>query len=189
MFSIGDTVYIGKYTRVTSQVPCPDCAGQRFLTVTLGNGDQHTIECACCLERRSWGADYPRGWVEHVELSATTTEATISGVSVTTRGIEYETSAGRAVHEGYDPDWGGYPTARATTEEAVADAEAGRIEAEESENRRKFSKDKEGKTWSWHVTYHRQCLKRAQEQIEYHTGRLNYAAEVVKRQKKEGNGV
>ena len=184
MFSIGDTVYIGKYTRVTSQVPCPDCAGQRFLTVTLGNGDQHTIECACCLERGGWSGDYSRGWVEHVELSTVIAEATISGISVTTRGIEYETSAGRAVHEGYDPDWGSYPTARATAEEAAADAEARRAEAEERENKRATSKEKDGKTWSWHVTYHRQCLKRAQQEIEYHTGRLTCAVEAAKRSKR-----
>lgn len=56
-FAIGETVWHAGNRYIEEYPVCPDCAGQKYVTLKLGNGDEHTLDCRCC----GIGYDPPTG--------------------------------------------------------------------------------------------------------------------------------
>ena len=47
-FPLGTWVWAISPESRREKVTCPDCAGKRVLTLTLGNGDEHVMQCENC---------------------------------------------------------------------------------------------------------------------------------------------
>lgn len=58
-FAIGVQIWHAGTEPREGWVMCPECAGTKVVTLTLGNGEQHSLDCANC----SAGMDPPRGKV------------------------------------------------------------------------------------------------------------------------------
>lgn len=155
-FNIGDTVWIARAGPMEKSVECPACYGQRALTVIMGNGEQVSIDCSLC----SVGYEPSKGVIKTYEFQAIAEPVRIERVELTNRGFQFN-------H---------HDEVFATKEDALKRAEELKIEhLKEEENRLKNLKEYESRTWSWNATYHRRELKRAQEQVIYHTAKLNVA--------------
>lgn len=59
-----------------------------------------------------------------------------------------------------------------------AEREAARILQEDLDRVRQ--KTKPTKSWSWHVHYHRKCLREAEKNMAYHSTALNHAKTLSK---------
>jgi len=59
------------------------------------------------------------------------------------------------------------------------EAEAKALELAEKHNQeeldRIYRKEKHNRTWAWNAHYHRDCIKRAEKDLLYHTAKLNVA--------------
>jgi|ERR1039458_3737420 hypothetical protein len=162
MLALGDSKWIAKAAQHSKvSVPCPDCFGKKFLTVTLGDDSQVTIDCSTCAS----GFESPRGYVliDHYEPDAE---------RVTIRSIELESIDNQPVYSGEtfyrlleSELFEHYSEALAR---AVIKARLLAVEAEARFQR----KEKDTHTWAWNVTYHRRSLKEAQRQLDYHTAKL-----------------
>lgn len=47
-FKVGEEVWYSVASSGQKTVKCPDCAGQLFSIVTLGNGESHKLKCHAC---------------------------------------------------------------------------------------------------------------------------------------------
>ncbi len=166
-FAIGDTAWTGRYERKERWIPCPDCCGQKALTVILGDGSQVSIDCIC-----AWPAYGARaGSVVTYDYDPVVEQIVIDGIEVRMgRPTEYKFNATEC----------SYRTVNETNvfhdrEGAMARAMERKAEQEAEEAKRMASKEKGDHTWAWNVTYHRRELKRAIHGVEYHTAKLNVA--------------
>lgn len=66
-FSIGESVWRASATPVERWVTCPECDGTKAVTMTLGNGEKHSLNCACC----TLGYDPPMGVVRTYDYDST----------------------------------------------------------------------------------------------------------------------
>ena len=60
-FALGTEVWWVGPRHTERYYTCPDCAGNLYVTMTLGNGDVETIPCGLC----AIGYEPPRGRVKH----------------------------------------------------------------------------------------------------------------------------
>ena len=63
-------------------VQCPECCGNKYVTVTLGSGNVYTLDCACC----GHGLDRPRGYVEVRDYTSGPKCVTLGAVTIETWG-------------------------------------------------------------------------------------------------------
>lgn len=166
--NIGDKVYKADYSRTEKLVPCPDCCGNKYLTVIMGNGDHVRIECAGC----SAGYEPPKGTVVQYEFEATTVQRTVTGIRLSSDSIEYELN-----------NFGGgcYYTGKpgelfATKEEAQAQAEILKDAHEKAENARFLAKTKDHRSWAWNASYHLRCARDAEKQAAHHRAKAQVCA-------------
>lgn len=47
-FALGVTIWRAKYGFRETWVTCPECCGTKAVTLILGNGENYSIDCACC---------------------------------------------------------------------------------------------------------------------------------------------
>lgn len=158
-YNIGDTVYwVESSCNFQKQVPCTMCFGKKVVTIILGDDSQTKIECGAC-ER---GMDRSTGFMTVWEPNARIESGKISGVS--TKGqITYEIGY-RNIYE----------TSLFSKSE---DAEAERkkqyeIEVERAKEWFKQSFHTCSKKQVWSARYHKDCIKRAERDIEWHQLRL-----------------
>lgn len=161
-YKIGDVVWYAKMKSVEGIEPCPDCFGQRALTVIKGDGSQVSIECAGC----SAGYEPPKGYVRYNKWIADVCQVTIQRIEITPQGVEYWHSESYRVREEDIFD---------SKEEAEKRAIVIFEEHDAQEIARIHQKEKHNRTWSWNAHYHRDCIKRAEKDLAYHTAKLNVA--------------
>lgn len=166
IYEIGQTVFYAHAGPQETWITCPECCGQRYLKVTLGNGETVTIECTCC-ER---GYEGSPGRIQSYEYRADVQEVKICGLESRLKGDKLIT---RYQFNGcYLADEGDlFPTREQADSRAIQLVH----EHEEEEKNRIKRKEKDTRKWSWNVSYHRRCIARAQHDIEYHTAKLNAA--------------
>jgi len=161
-YEMGQKVWCVSMENVTEYVTCPDCLGQKQLRVILGDGTEVAVDCAACKR-----GDYrSRGNLEFHRYAPLVKESLITGIAL---------KHGKEVYcgEGFWNDEG--ERVFGTKEEAEA---AGVLLAEkftQEEIKRAHAKEKDGKTWAWHVSYHRRAAERARKELDYHTGKLTLA--------------
>jgi hypothetical protein len=173
-YNLGDRVFVVRQGQTEKYATCPDCAGKCYLTVIMGDDSRVTIPCTGCQR----GYNNPSGSVRYYEYAAEIEVGTIGAVKIDGDTFEYEVPA----------SGGSYWCKKesevfATIEEA---REAGKIliaehNQQEIDNIKKKLKDHH--SWAWHATYHRKCIKQAQEEIARHSTRLDWANQVKKAEK------
>lgn len=158
-FGIGATVYVPwtcTYTR--KGIPCTICAGQRYVTLTLGSGEQQRIECGAC---GRVGCD-PASGIEHVYVATYGVRAgTVTGTSLRGDTWLYEVDNGAHVPE---------ENLYLSEDEATAHARDHMFPITERQVQEQFElnclHNKRKFTWSAH--YHRACLAKLRREAEYH---------------------
>lgn len=173
MFNIGEKVWIADYQEHKQLwMQCPDCAGNKYHTITLGCGDVYTIDCQNC----ALGFEPPSGRVSYWSSNASALRGEIVGLEKTGGEYEYKVEARGTV----------FYCKEVFSEEADAvkyaeEKLAARIQEQKD---RIFKKEKDTRSWAWNATYHKKCIKRAEKDLEYHTQKLNAAKAHVKEEKK-----
>lgn len=167
-FQIGDLVWRASWDYRQNYVTCPDCGGTRALTFIMFDGTEHTIDCAGCAA----GYEPPRGVLPVGSYQPVAHSHTVTGMKLRTEGgFEYTLNSGHYVGE---------EDLFATKEEAEARAELLSQEKAAEDLRRVYKKEKDTRSWAWHVHYHRREIKEAQRRLTYHTQKLNVAKEKAK---------
>lgn len=161
-FAIGDVVWMASFDPVSSRLTCPDCGGTRFMTARLFDGTEHAIACQGC----DAGYEGSRGWLQIYERTPSAREVIVSGVHVRDSALVYDTSGGCYVPE---TNLFSDETAAYRRGEEIAET------ATREELERLTLKERDTRSWAWHVHYHRSCIRRAQAEIERHTARLAVA--------------
>jgi hypothetical protein len=162
-YQIGDTVWVAVTGRREARETCKDCAGTRFLTVLLGDGEQVTIECEGC---SPGGYEPARGYNIYAEHYAEARQAQINRAEGGENGWEYGTS------ESYRHAESDIYLTRPEAEKRAAHLAEERTKEQLEKVQHKYKKHR---TWSWNATYHRKCIRKAKKDIEYHTAKLDYA--------------
>jgi hypothetical protein len=170
---IGDEVFWARLESSEFRLECPDCCGKRFLTVTMGDGSQVTIGCSLC-ER---GYEPSRGYVTVNQYTPSVELARIERVEVKLDGekqvIEYGLAGRWCVS---DED------IFLMRDDAQVRAEAQAKELGGREIAALYKRERGTRSWAWNVRYHRECLKRAHQEIAYHTAKLDAAKISTKRE-------
>lgn len=170
-FTIGDSVWIAGHKNTTVKKDCPICFGRRSVRLILGDDSEWETPCEFCGK----GFEGPRGWVEVYEWENRAFETKITGMHVSTvDAVKYDIADGWADAENM------FATESEALERcAVLKAEWEKQEAKNMESRKEYDK----KDYSWHVGYHRRCLKEAQRQVAYHEAKAVFMGMKVKPKK------
>jgi len=170
MFKIGDKVWFAQIKSGEDKVLCPECFGKKYLTVILGDDTRVSIECVGCKR----GYNEPTGYVYYFKRFVDVFLVTIERMEIEKDKVEY----------GFN---GCYQTkeSRLFIDKESAEKEAARLieELNKEELAKIYTKEKHNHNWAWNVYYHRNCIKKAQHELEYHTAKLNYAKTKVKEEK------
>jgi len=166
-YQIGDRVWRAAFEGTAVYLTCPDCGGTGRLRIIFHDDTQASIECRNCQR----GYNSPTGQVIAHERAPRVDLVTISGVEIEPNQVRYKVSAGEHAWYIYEPDqlFDNESDARACAQDMAAKADA-------KERAKVLTKEKDTRTWAWNASYHRQCIKRAQHDLEYHTAKLNVAA-------------
>lgn len=165
-FQIGQKVFKGIYERHDTFVTCPDCSGTKHVKVVLGDGTEILIECGGC---DPGGYQPSTGAIKQYVYEARAKTHLVTGVKLTADEVEYELDK--------TENYGSYFTGNeaevfATKEEAMAHANELKSQFEEAENKRLMAKTKDSRSWAWNATYHRNCIKRLEKELEYHRSKV-----------------
>lgn len=166
-YKVGDKIWVGEFSSMAPVYEtCPDCGGTGRLRVTFHDEAQVSIECQNCAA----GYDPPTGRVIVYKQVASARHAAISGLEVDGDKVRWHVDSHSGSYRIIDDD-----KAFDTEAEAVAWAQCRSAEYEQEQRDRIFKKEKDTRKWAWNASYHRNCIKRAQKDLEYHTAKLNVA--------------
>jgi hypothetical protein len=168
VFKIGDTVWWATARNEQKSMTCPDCLGERALTVVLGDKSTVSIECSLC----SWGFEGPHGYVHYSEHVVDVRQVAVTRVEQTSEHIEYGVG-------------GGYRTENIFVLREDAEHRAKELidEYNQEQLERVNRKEKDTHSWAWNARYHRECIRRAEKELAYHTSKLAVAK--IKAKEKE----
>lgn len=161
-FKIGDALWRASFESTAAWVTCPDCGGRKHIRCLLHDDSMVLIDCRACAR----GYEPPSGQLQVFNRTPNAVRALITGVTIDGGGIEYRTADCFIVQEEdlfIDP------------EAALAAAQVKADNASREELERIQKKEKDTRSWAWHVHYHRDCIRRAEKEIEYHTKKLGIA--------------
>jgi len=174
VYNIGDKVWYANRDSTQERVTCPECFGKKYLTVILGNDSRVTIDCAGCAA----GYNPPRGYVTYYKQFVNVSQVVIDKVEVSCEYVKYGFNKTECCcYIGKDTD------VFSTKEEAEIRA----TELAEQWNREQLEKihrkEKNNRTWAWHVLYHRNQIRDAEKTIEYAKKKLEAAKLHIKEKK------
>jgi hypothetical protein len=164
--AIGDMAWIATFDAANNFISCPDCGGTGRLRVILHDETQVSIGCANCAA----GYDPPTGRIRVYDRRPRAEQVRINGCEIDSKEIRWRLGESTTCYRVAD-DADVFETEEAALERAKIIA----VEADEAERNKIFRKEKDTRTWAWNASYHRNCIKRAQKDIEYHTAKLNVA--------------
>ena len=165
-YQIGDKVWWATHDTEEKHTTCEDCLGSKYVKVIMGGGTEHSIQCENC--KRGWLG--PVGYTVHHEGVYAVKERIIKGISIQDSVIEYQLYL-------TSNSWNNAQESQLFTDKGQAEEHAKQltIELNERNEKNKYKKTKEHKNWAYHVSYHRNCYKKAMKDAEYHQSMLNYA--------------
>jgi len=160
--NIGETAWLASWETEPDHVVCPDCGGTSQITALLFDGSQVSIGCEGC--RR--GYDAATGRIQVFKRQPRARHVRIVGVELDAGALVYNTDGGWHIAgtDLFDDE-----------SAAVARAAEKCVEADAIERQRVAQKEKPTRSWSWHVHYHRGCIRRAERDIEHHKACLAVA--------------
>lgn len=156
MYKVGDAVWYASCDTRRQYTQCLECFGIKYVTVILGDDSRVTIDCAGC----GRGYEPPTGYIAYFERTPEVRKITIDRVQVTKDKIEYGFSGCYCVEADrlFNTEAEAWDRANALAEQ---------LNQEELEKIKK--KEKPNRTWAWNAHYHRNCIRRAERDIRYHT--------------------
>ncbi len=170
-YEIGQEVWRATCNREETSVECPDCGGTGRIRVTFHDDTTVSIDCQRC----ALGYEPPTGRIAVYDRVAKAERVTITGIDVRSgEEPEYRTNVSYIIDENRLFE---------TREEALACAEKLAEEWDREEREKIAKKEKDTRSWAWNASYHRNCIKRAEREIEHHTAKLNVASLKAKEQK------
>jgi hypothetical protein len=176
-YQIGDVVWCGEWKSYEKWEKCPNCGGTRTLRVTLFDDTEYIIPCESC--KSGWEGPY--GVVKHYAYHATAQELVVQGMELGCFSDEKDIWQYKLGLEGscyrQVPEHELFLEEQAALNFAIA---KGR-QLEIDEAARVLMKEKPEKSWAWHVTYHRQEIKRAKHNLDYHERQLGIAKTKAKK--------
>lgn len=162
---IGAKVFVPRaWSYGDNRVPCPVCYGKLFVILELGNGERQAVECDGC----GLGFEGAQGTINEPCAGSRVDAVTVTGFRLI--GDQWRILAG----DHGEIRWG----VEAFATEAEAEIERERLFAEEvktAADRAYSMAQHKRKRVTWHVYYHRNGLKKAQKDVEYHTRKLSDA--------------
>lgn len=170
-FNLGDKVYFIHQGQTEKYTTCPDCCGQKYLTVIMGDDSRVTIPCTGC----ACGYGDPTGAVRYYEFTADIKLLVVTAVKIGEEEFEYELLVPGGGH--YCPK---ESQVFATREEAEERGKALVAEHNQQELDKIKKKHNMRRDWAWNATYYRKEVKRAKEDLERYTKRLDWANQVKK---------
>ena len=159
-FNIGDRVfYVYSSCNYEKEVSCSICFGKLFCDVVLGDGTVIKSECGHCKK----GLSAPTGNETTWEPIAEIRSGEISGVSKEWDGLKYQIN-----HSTFTPSelFRHKESAESVREERFKQE----VERAEKNYKDNFKCRLENQIWD--VGYHRDCIKSAEQTIEWHKMRL-----------------
>ncbi len=171
-FAIGETVWhVGGHYRDEYPV-CPDCAGTKFVTMVLGNGTTHTLDCACC-----GGYNPPTGRMKVSRFVYEPEEITLARVTGFDKGdVEYTNAPeGASCYNIFN-------SSNMFRDKAACEAvcEKKRIEKDAAEEKNALARAKSrGRSMAYSVSYWRSQAARHKQDWEDAERRLNAAKKTV----------
>jgi predicted RNA-binding Zn-ribbon protein involved in translation (DUF1610 family) len=167
-YAIGQQVWWARFEPTETSVECPDCGGSGYIRCIMGDDTEVTVDCENC----KVGYDqFSRGRITTYKRRPLAVQTTITGMDVRADKTEYRVPKSYIVEENRLFE---------TEAEALAEAQKLADDATQEELNRIATKEKNTRSWSWNATYHRKQIRHAQDQIEYHTKKLNVASEKAK---------
>ena len=161
-YGIGDEVWWACFESEPDYVTCPDCGGTGQITCLLFDGSQVSIDCEGCKN----GYLGPQGRLKVYARKPTARRRTITRMEIDAGKVEYGVTDGYRVLE---------EDLFQNESDALARAAVKAAAAEGEERDRIARKEKDTRSWSWNVHYHRRAIREAERQIVYHTSKLNVA--------------
>jgi hypothetical protein len=164
-FAPGDVLW-----RVCSPVekitlPCPVCAGNLSVDVVLGTGETLSVPCDGC----GTGYDGPRGHIEEWQQVPRIESAIVAGVesfrSNGQGGIDWTVRFTNGSTASYDRLFH-------NADEAMVAAEAQSDALTERNLMQRRRRQKSVSKLAWTIRYHREQIKRLEEQIAWHRRKL-----------------
>lgn len=178
-YKIGDKVWQAVSGTREKRVLCPECFGKTYLTVILGDDSQVKIHCVACKERMSYGYDeYSTGSVRYYEWFAEPKMREITGMDIGPDKIEYKSHTSDCSYYTMKED-----EMFSTEEEAKVKADELSAIHNQEELDKIHKKEKNNRTWAWNLHYHKDCIKRAEKDLAYHTAKATWAKTQVKADK------
>jgi hypothetical protein len=166
-FNLGDAVWFAATGQRERVERCPDCCGTRVLLVTMGDGTQHSIACSLCGQ----GYEPSTGVVNRMEFFAEPQQGFVQGVEQEDETYKYK----------LDSCWRKDESDLFTSREDALTRSQFLVAQNASEEAARFQrKTKDGRTWAWHVRWHRDQLKKAERDAVYHRSKLEVAKSHVK---------
>jgi hypothetical protein len=175
-FNLGDEVWVVHMVTKMIKETCPDCFGDKLLTVVLGNGEVVAIDCSRCGQ----GYNPPTGVVEIRTFGPDVKQGVIAGVEISEQKEKYQLSASDSISDfsyySYDVD-----NIFLDRERAEERAKERAEELSQQQREKILRKERDGRTWAWNVSYHRHEIRRAEKSIEYHKEKLGIASKKVRK--------
>lgn len=158
MRKIGDNVWTARLKHREFTETCPDCLGDKTVTLVLKNGESHQLECHTC---NPGGYQPSRGYIVRSQYHLAAELRTIEAMEV---------SATKTNYRFYD--WSS-EVVFDTEAEALVEAEKIRTAKEDDDHQRfVWKKEDSRRTWAWNAAYYRRQIKDAKQTLAYAEARL-----------------
>ena len=161
-FNIGEVYYLPHHDATNVKVDCPVCAGQLYVTVVTGSGEQVKVSCDAC----GLGYDGPRGWITEYSYEPFVERFEIAAVDSFHNDEWTVRSTGGSIAS--------FKSLFMTEAEARIKAEQYMQALIDDNMRRSATSNKmllKKKTWT--VRYHEDCIRELQRKIEWHRGKVS----------------
>ena len=161
VYKVGDVVWRAQFAPSAPQtVPCPVCYGKLAVVLTLGNGDEVTMQCDYC---GKGNLGVPKGWETVYTSECKAEQVTITRVDITA------TSEGETREYSCFDRWRIDPADMFPTEaEALARAQE-KATAHDAEQEKNSTRQQEyvQKSFAWKAGYHIRQAQRARSDLAY----------------------
>ena len=159
-FDIGQTFWLPGQATEQVMVECPICAGNKSVTVILGSGEHVTVNCDGC----GLGYESASGVIKEYRHTPAAYQFVVAAVERYAPGEWYLRSTdGRNAY---------FSELRHTETSALAES-AEKIAALEEQNMMYRAHKKKGLSkLAWTIRYHREQIRDAERQLEWHSQRV-----------------
>lgn len=159
-FSIGDVYWLEAGPSEKKTVECPMCSGNKYVTVTLGNGEKYELECEAC----RLGYIGSQGVITEYDVTPRAEQFKIEKVAEWRDGKwRVEGPTGLIVY---------FDSLYATEAEALAASEKHASDRED-ENMANRRKKKYRRVSSWTILYHQRQIADCEKQIAWHRAHIH----------------